>query len=57
MSQWPAAIWTVGPQTMIKPSELDSDRGRDVWDTITAAAVTIVPFCLLEILPSQMRAQ
>lgn len=23
---------------MIKPSELDSDRGRDVWNTITAAA-------------------
>jgi hypothetical protein len=23
---------------MIKPPELESDRGRDVWDTITAAA-------------------
>lgn len=28
---------------MIKPSELDSDRGRHVWDTITAAAAGDVP--------------
>jgi hypothetical protein len=24
---------------MIKPRELESDKGRDLWDTITAAAV------------------
>ncbi len=28
---------------MIKPCELDSDRGRDLWDTITAAAAGDIP--------------
>jgi ankyrin repeat protein len=28
---------------MIKPCELDSDRGRDLWDTITAAAAGDTP--------------
>lgn len=28
---------------MIKPAELDSDRGRDIWDTVSAAAGGDVP--------------
>ena len=28
---------------MIKPRELESDKGRDIWDTITAAAAGDMP--------------
>jgi hypothetical protein len=28
---------------MIKPRELESDKGRDIWDTITAAAAGDIP--------------
>ena len=28
---------------MIKPPELESEKGRDIWDTITAAAAGDVP--------------
>src|SRR5712692_3172461 len=28
---------------MIKPCELESDKGRDIWDTITAAAAGDMP--------------
>jgi ankyrin repeat protein len=44
---------------MIKPCELDSDRGRDLWDTITAAAAGDIPTLqrLLERDPSLSQAE
>ena len=44
---------------MIKPRELESEKGRDIWDTITAAAVGDTPALqrLLERDPSLGQAE